>query len=159
MLKIFYKTGLYNYELENNECDFLVGGMVATFSANRIVTICRPNNMPIGFFIYDYNYYHDLPDEVYIVNHMPGVTIAVGQGEYSTDVYEDGTYKINDLLYCGGSGRISNSKIYRGNPIIGIVNSVCEDEIGFITSFSNLEMIRFGGKDEIQAEKTKVVPT
>ena len=148
MLKIFYRTGIYDYQLQ--EPELIKGGMIASFCGNRTVRVCRPSRMPIGFFIYDF-------DEFNNKSHIP---VAIGQGEYQTDEYEDDTYKINDLLYCGRTGKISNSKIYRGNPIIGIVNSVENRMIGFVSIFANLETSKFGDRDDrIQTRKTSVVPS
>jgi len=139
MLKIFYKTGIYGYQMQ--EPEMVKAGMVASFCGNRQIRTCRPGRLPCGFFICDLEELNNQPTFNYPANYKAHMTIAVGQGEYQTDEYEDGTYKINDLLYCGGTGKISNSRIYRGNPIIGIVNSVEKNMIGFITVFSNLESL------------------
>ncbi len=153
MLNIVYRPdGLYNYHLEDGI--EVSAGMVATYCGNREVTICRPSNLPVGFFISEKDPFFNVHSDP-----VEWTTVGIGQGEYETDIYEDGTYKVDDILYCGGTGKISNSKIYRGNPIIGIVCSVKDDMVGFISVFANLEAVRFGGKDEVHTRKTKVVPT
>jgi hypothetical protein len=109
----------------------ITGGMLATFSADREVTICDDKSVPIGFFIQDID----------IKNHGRShgdavVSVVLGQGEYETDIFEKSDYKIQNFLYCSCNGKISDEERYRGNIIIGIVNSVSDDKIGFITCFA-----------------------
>ena len=133
MLQIYYKTfiGAYNVSEIN-----IKGGMVATFTGNKTVGICRPGQMPIGFFLEDYpveNVFESASTD------FSKVPVAMGIGDYMTDTYEKGTYKISDLLYCDKEGIITNNTIYRGNPVVGIVNSVENNLIGFLSLFDNLE--------------------
>lgn len=127
MLNIIYRSGgIYCYEYKGKKPIF--AGMVATFSANRSVKICSNKTVPAGFFTWDHPHkdYHLPP------NFDKGC-IAVGHGEYQTDIYEEGLYKINDFLYCSCNGKITNNKKYKGNFIIGIVNYVDEKLVGFVT--------------------------
>jgi len=128
MLNILYKTSLFSYETRLTK---FLGGMIATFTGNREIGLCNDKSMPIGFFMHDY------------IPYIPTIaSIAIGQGEYQTNIFETDTiYKINDLLYCSQNGLISNNTMYRNNIIVGIVNFVSSDIIGFITCFSNLESL------------------
>jgi len=129
---------MYTYPCKG---DKILGGMVATFTGNRQVAVCKPSQRPIGFFIQDLIF--DDPMLMYPENFKDNpVMIAVGQGEYKTDTFSKGTYKINDLLYCGEVGKVTNSPLFKGYPIVGIVNSVEKDKIGFISVFSNLEAVK-----------------
>jgi hypothetical protein len=124
----FYRGTTYNYQCDS--FDFRAG-MIATFSGNRCIKIATDKDIPIGFFIHDSA---GSPFESFGSNSHQA--IAVGQGEYMTDNIEPGEYKINDLLYCSCNGKITNEKIYWGNIIIGIVNSVEGPLIGFVTCFT-----------------------
>jgi hypothetical protein len=71
---------------------------------------------------------------------MGVLTINGGFGKYQTDIFEKNEYKINDFLYCSENGKISNEDRYIGNIIIGVVNFVSNDKIGFVVCFArNLE--------------------
>jgi len=130
MFNIIYRGALYSYQCES--LDFQAG-MIATFSGNRGIKIASDKDVPIGFFI---NSSDGNPFE-YIESGVDShQAIAVGQGEYVTDTIEPGEYKINDFLYCSCNGKITNEKIYWGNIIIGIVNSVEGSLIGFVTCFA-----------------------
>ena len=131
MLTLIYKDGLYCYNLSQSASSpGILGGMVATFTGNREVGLCGPDNVPVGFFVCDTNSMN--PFEY---NPDSRTTIAVG-GELQTDVFEPGTYQVNDFLYCSHNGKISNDPQYRGNIIIGIVNTVAPPLIGFLTCFT-----------------------
>ena len=127
---VLYRTGFYNYTLSGKN----KAGMVATFSGNRTVKVCDHRSIPIGLFVTDLD---PLPYENQTPNYST-VTVAVGQGEYQTDLYEKGhqPYEINDVLYCSKNGKVTNEPKYQGGIIIGIVNFVEENLIGFITCFS-----------------------
>ncbi len=123
-------------------------GMVATFAGNRTVRICGPYDLPIGFFI------NSNPPQMHeSVSPNGQLSVAIGSGEYVTDVREESIYSINDLLYCGINGRMTNNTIYRGNPIIGIINSVIGNEIGFIGIFGNMEsIVKQEDQDQINSQ-------
>lgn len=121
MMEIFYKGDIYSYRTT----DKVVGGMVATFTGDREVSICTDKTIPIGFFTLD-----NKDSEVYANN---SVCVLVGQGEFRTDIFEKSEYRYNDFLYCSSKGKITNERKYKGNIIIGIVNYVSEDKIGLIT--------------------------
>lgn len=141
MLTIMYKVGMYCYNL-NPSSPVAMGGMVATFTGNREVGLCGPDNVPVGFFVNDTNAY--LPYESSPLLNDTKVTIAVG-GELQTDVFEPGIYQVNDFLYCNHSGIISNDPQYRGNIIVGIVNLVEPALIGFLTCLTRGLDISSGG--------------
>lgn len=130
MLNIIYKTAIYTYQTRS---PIISGGMVACFNGNREVTIGNPKLRPIGFFIYDADM-----KAVPITQDWVTVGVCVGQGEYQTDIYEPGDYKIEDLLWCSPNGKITNHLSYYPPNVqpIGIVNYVDEELIGFITTFS-----------------------
>lgn len=129
MLKILYKTAIYTYScVQNND---IFSGQVATFNSNREVRVCDSKSIPVGFFITDLDETCRLPTGV---NYR--FSVAIGQSELATDIFEPSEYRINDFLYCSDNGKITNEKKYRGNIIIGIVNSVAPEEIGFITMFA-----------------------
>jgi len=128
MLNIIYKVGMYCYNL-NPASPVALGGMVATFTGNREVGLCSPDTVPMGFFLHDTNSMDPYESVGYGV---AKTTIAVG-GELQTDVFEPGTYQVNDFLYCSHNGKISNDSQYRGNIIIGVVNLVESPLIGFLT--------------------------
>lgn len=142
MFQILYRAHVCAYEINKVS---ILGGMVATFIGNRKVGICRPGQLPIGFFMEDY------PDQNFFDSSVmfPHGKVVVGIAEYKTDVFEPGLYLINDLLYCGEEGKITNSPIYRGNPIVGVVNNTLDNLIGFISAFGNLESV---SKQEIKEE-------
>lgn len=158
MLEILHGSAKYSY---NTLDASFRAGMIATFVGNREIAICTDKTIPIGFFVNGSNEYR----RVFFVdgsneyrrpfeNRIESVVIAVGQGEYQTDICEEGEYRINDLLYCSPNGRITNNVFYRGNPTVGIVNSVERSEflwIGFITYFSNFESI-FNNQKTIKPE-------
>jgi len=127
MFKIIYRTGIYCYK---TKVPLHSGGMIASFCGNREVTICSPKSRAIGFFAYDGN----------VLFETGIASICIGQGEYQTDVYEPGKYEIEDLLYCSPNGKITNNPEFKGQ-LIGIVNHVCEEYVGFITAFSYQESI------------------
>lgn len=128
MFDIIYRGAIYNYRCESLNFN---AGMIATFSGNRCIKIATDKDVPIGFFINGSN--GNPFEQIGSSLHQP---IAVGQGEYVTDIIEPGEYKLNDFLYCSYSGNITNEKIYWGNIIIGIVNSVEGSLIGFVTCFT-----------------------
>lgn len=138
MLTIMYKVGIYSYNLNTSLLSqTIIGGMVATYTDNREVGLCSPDTVPVGFFMNDTN-----SASPYETPTFPGgrANIAVG-GELQTDVFEPGTYQINDFLYCSHNGKISNDPQYRGNIIIGIVNliepNIADPRlIGFLTCFT-----------------------
>jgi len=135
MFEILYNALVCTYNFNETSVS---GGMIATFTSNRTVGICKPNQLPIGFFMEDYpteNYYASS------VTNFSQVRIAIGIGEYRTDIHEEGFYNINDLLYCNPEGKLTNNPIYIRNPIVGIVNCVEDNVIGFLTVFDNLESI------------------
>jgi len=135
MFEILYNALVCTYNFNETSVS---GGMIATFTSNRTVGICKPNQLPIGFFMEDYpteNYYASS------VTNFSQVRIAIGIGEYRTDIHEEGFYNINDLLYCNPEGKITNNLLYKGNPIVGIVNYVENNVIGFLSIFDNLESI------------------
>lgn len=139
MLTILYKSLIGAYQLSNFETEIL-GGMVATFTGNREVGICKPNQVPLGFFIENLPDPRDPNTPLYNLPSNPAIRVAMGFGEYQTDVYDKkGLYRINDLLYCDINGKITNNPAYKGNPIIGIVNMIENGQLGFISIFSNLE--------------------
>ena len=131
MLRILYKSGLYNYPVLDGTKNAIEGGMVATFCSNRTVKKCSPGDIPCGFF------WQDLPpdDTLYFsnFNNSVMVSVLVGLGEFSTDVFEPGNYRINDFLYCSENSKVTNDPKYKGNIIIGLVNYVTPEEIGFVT--------------------------
>jgi hypothetical protein len=145
MLKIFYRSGLYSYQLRPclnknfsiNDYSYIKGGMIATFCEDRKVTLCNDSGIPAGFFIHDFlhDFIHNFcSDDI----SMCSASVAVGQGEYGTDIYEPSIYNINDFLYCSSNGKITNESKYKGNIIIGIVNYVSDSDkkIGFVTCFA-----------------------
>jgi hypothetical protein len=129
MLKILYKTDIYTYSYVSNSDIF--SGQVVTFNGNREVRVCDSESIPIGFFTTDL-------DENYkfFMGTNYRCSVAVGQSELATDIFEPSKYRINDFLYCSDNGKITNEKKYWGNIIFGIVNSVTPVEIGFITMFA-----------------------
>ena len=135
-LRILYRTGLYTYEIDGPH----EAGMIATFTGNRVAAVCQPDQIPVGFFITS-------------TSPFPGNTtgtVAIGQGEYQTDLFsqghngEDVEYKIRDLLYCSPQGLITTRKTLRRQPIVGIVNSVEDGFVGFVSCFSELESVGRG---------------
>lgn len=140
MVRIFYKSGIYSYGYQADSFEkngAVDDGMVATFCGNRQVKKCDSLSRPIGIFM------TTSTPSLFAPSDTITLAVLVGQGEYAVDVYEDGDYKINDLLYCSDRGMITNQKIHEKQPIIGIVNLIDDNEIGFITSFSNLEHARY----------------
>jgi len=138
MFSMLYRTGCYSYFTRINIP--YSAGMIATFTDNREVGICNDLTMPCGFFT----------TEVSPFGQSDRTFVAIGQGEYQTDVYEKPlkNYKLNDFLYCSKNGKITNESKYRGNIIIGIVNDVSEDYIGFITCFARgLEVATVIGRE------------
>lgn len=143
MINVLYRTGNYPYLTRNKN---VVGGMIATFSGNREVDICTNKTLPIGFFSQDFT-----PEshETAFTERM--LAVLIGQGEYQTDVFEkprqtatfekNCVYRLNDLLYCSCNGKITNEEYYRGGVIVGIVNYVSDDLIGFIAQLHNLESL------------------
>jgi hypothetical protein len=129
MFNIIYRGSVYTYQCESPDFQ---AGMIATFSGNRGIKIANDKDVPIGFFINDSGG-NPFERVSFLDSHQ---AIAVGQGEYVTDVIEPGEYTINDFLYCSCNGKITNEKIYWGNIIIGIVNSVEGSLIGFVTCFA-----------------------
>ena len=126
MLRIIYKTSIYSYPYVGNDNSF--SGQIASFVGNRSVMVCTDKMIPAGFFITDF-------DGIYNIWHTHA-TIAVGQSELVTDKFEPSKYKVNDFLYCSENGKVSNESRYRGNIIVGLVNSFTPTEIGFITMFA-----------------------
>ncbi len=118
MLYILYRSGFYVYKSNT----LLRGGEIVTFVGNRTVGLCNDQKMPVGFCCSEA---FELAQSNY--------TIGIGQGEFQTDLFDPGIYKHNDLLYCSSKGLISNNPIYHGNTVVGIVNHVEKDRIGFIT--------------------------
>lgn len=142
MFNILYGTARYCYQ---TRCKKVLGGQVATFCNNREVKICDSISMPIGFFMNDAT----MDDDASIARDTYTVVIAIGMGEYVTDIYEPGEYKINDMLYCSPFGKITNKPEFMGNPTIGIVSGIEGNEINFITCFTNLELVsRFRVEDK-----------
>jgi hypothetical protein len=143
MIDVLYRTGTFSYRTKNEN---VLGGMIATFSGNREVDICTNKTLPIGFFAHGYT---AEPHETVFIKGM--MAVLIGQGEYLTDVFERPRqtdtfekicqYKVNDLLYCSCNGKITNERCYRGGVIVGIVNYVSDDSIGFIAQLHNLEAI------------------
>lgn len=131
MFNIYCKGAIISYS--SSELVYKAG-MVATFTGFREVGICRPHMVPAGFFIND--------SDTLNFNSVcsPRVGIAIGFGEYETDVYENNEYQVRDLLYCSENGKITNNSYYRSNPIIGIVNGF-RGNVFFISIFSNLESV------------------
>jgi hypothetical protein len=123
-----YRVGSYCYDL-NPSSPVALGGMVATFTGNREIGLCSPDTVPVGFFMNDTN---SMDPYESVGFGDTKATIAVG-GELQTDVFEPGTYQVNDFLYCSHNGKISNDSQYRGNIIVGIVNYVESRLIGFLT--------------------------
>ena len=136
MLNILYRTVTSTFH-----CKALVYevGMVVTFSGNREVDICDDIKIPIGFLMESSNesfvqvYRKEIKASV--------VNILTGNAEFQTDIVEQSTYKIGDFLYCSRNGKLTNEAEYRGNIIIGIVNSVEETDegrpcIGLTTCFA-----------------------
>jgi hypothetical protein len=133
MIDVLYRSGFFSYTTKVLE---FTAGMVATFSGNREITVCSDKTVPIGFFS------ETQPNSIF----ESSTPILVGVGEYRTDIFEEGTYKINDFLYCSCNGKITNEARYRGNIIIGTVNYVSDkptgkpDEeipfIGFVSCFA-----------------------
>jgi hypothetical protein len=135
MLRMFYKSGIYTYRISCELSNEIKAGMVASFSIfeNKRITVCKNGMIPCGFFASDYNpiLYHA---------GIRYLNVTAGPGEYSTDIFEPSLYKINDYLYCSKNGRITNESKYKGSIIIGLVNSISDDEIVFLTLFArNLE--------------------
>jgi hypothetical protein len=124
MLKVIYRSGgFYIYQTEGN----ISGGIVATFVGDRKVKLCDDKSIPCGFILDDYQS---------LSQTRTHATLCIGQAELVTDIFEKNEYKTQDFLYCSVNGKISNEVRYKGNIIIGIVNSVLENEIGFITCFA-----------------------
>ena len=123
MIDIIYRGAIYSYEYSNN--NMILAGMVATFAGDRGVDLCTDKTIPIGFFMTD-----AIPPPFMPPSHL---SVMVGQAELRTDIFEKSYYKITDFLYCSINGKITNESRYRGNIIIGIVNDLSEDKIGFIT--------------------------
>jgi hypothetical protein len=139
MLTIIYKQGIfvYSWNIQDYNSRTIKSGMVATFTNNREVGLCSNETVPIGFFLHD-----NVPANPYESFGFGDLkaSVAVG-GELQTDIFEPGEYRINDFLYCSPDGKITNSYLYRGNIIIGIVNAVEPDFafprlIGFLTCFT-----------------------
>ena len=131
MLNILYCPSRYQYRHRGE--DDIFAGQVATFTGNRETKICRENDIPIGFFVDDY-----LKSDFWLTS--PRISVLVGQAEFVTDIYEPSEYKINDFLYCSKNGRVTNESKYRGNIIIGVVNSFNPGELGLVTMFArNIE--------------------
>ncbi len=146
MFEIIYK-GLYViYE----SVDLVYSaGMVATFFENGKVGICKPFNVPIGFYV------RDSTEE----NMVGRATVAIGFGQYKTDGHEQGDqYSSQDLLYCSYNGKITNDPSYIGNPIIGVVSSSEIDGLCFITQFSNLESV-YKNNRKVKEPETPVEST
>lgn len=149
MLQTYYRALTCTYDVSE---DGIIGGMVATFTGNKTIGICRPGQMPIGFFMEDYPSENDF---VSATTDFSKASIVVGIGDYITDTFEKGPYKVNDLLYCNKEGMITNNTIYRGNPIVGIVNSVENGYIGFISLFDNLESASMPESEKKIMKKSK----
>jgi hypothetical protein len=132
MLITLYVGGISSYRL--SETSTVMSGMMASFTGNRTVGICKPNQLPIGFFIDDYS---DSGFDPTTIN----IRVAVGTGEYQVDIFQPGSYSVNDLLYCGEDGIITNNTIYQRNPVVGIVNCVEDSLIGFISVLGNLKSL------------------
>jgi hypothetical protein len=140
MFDILYGTSRFCYQ---TRCECVFGGQITTFCKNREVKLCDHKSIPVGFFMND----RSMPEDASIVRDTYTVVLAMGMGEYITNIYEPGDYKINDMLYCSPYGKITNNPEFIGNPTVGIVNNVWDDKIGFITCFTNLESIsRFKNK-------------
>ena len=137
MLNIIHREGLYSFKTDNLDYN---AGMVATFIGNRQVGICNDKTIPVGFFVHD-SCRESIVFDATIEKASTGV-IAVGHGEFQTDIFEKSEYKHNDFLYCSCNGKITNETKYRGNFVLGIVNSVTEKEIGFITCFTRYVELR-----------------
>lgn len=132
MLKILYRTAFYSYHVDDTKK--YKAGMIATFcessAAEKVrpfVEVCDDKRRPIGFFC-------EGSEKRWDTWEYPG-TVAVGQGEYSTDIFEPDNYNLNDLLYCSPNGKITSNFEKSGKIAVGIVNSVSEEQIGFITVF------------------------
>jgi hypothetical protein len=123
MMEIIYRGNIYSYKYSNN---MILAGMVATFVGDRGVDLCTDQTIPIGFFMTDAIPPLFMPSSSHL-------SVMVGQAELRTDIFEESYYKITDFLYCSVNGKITNESRYRGNIIIGIVNDLSEDKIGFIT--------------------------
>jgi hypothetical protein len=117
MLEMFYREQIHTYKHRFS----IKAGMVATFVDNYTVGRCDHKSVPMGFFIKDSG-----PSALV-------VEIVMGLASLKTDVFEKGVYKIQDFLYCSRNGKITNERKYRGNIILGVVNSVEKNAIGFIT--------------------------
>lgn len=133
MMGIIYRSSIFVYDVSNPE--IVRAGMVATFCGNRVVKVCDHRSLPIGFFTQDLSE-DSFPPYVSSVGFETTAAVAVGHGEYRTDVFEKGLqYNINDFLYCSSNGLITNEYRYAGNIIIGIVNAIDNDILGFVTCF------------------------
>jgi hypothetical protein len=121
MFKIIYKTVVFEYKFLNRK-EKLYAGTIVCFKENRIITTCDSKSVPCGIVARDS-----------LSIYSSQIPVLIGPLECSTDIYEPSDYKINDFLYCSDNGKITNDKKYRGNIIVGLVNSVEKDRIGFVT--------------------------
>jgi len=139
-MNILYRGGSFSYNCKATSYE---AGMVVTFSGNREVDICDEIKMPIGFLA-------NSSSSPYEWSNPVSAHILIGTSEFQTDVYEQGVYKIGDFLYCSRNGKLTNEAGYRGNIIVGIVNTIInkfgynnthdeearQDIIGVFTIFS-----------------------
>lgn len=130
MFRILYKAGLYVYKTYEN---WGSGGVIASFKGNRTVGVCRDGEVPFGFFTDDSSSQRPVLDNT--------ARIAVGPGEYTTDVYEKEDYNPGDILYCSPDGKITNKRKTGGKVAIGIVSGFQENELTFIAVSPNLEAV------------------
>jgi len=129
MLIMFYKSGVFCYECESKK---FKSGMVGTFTGNRKIKLCDDKSFPVGFFSQD--------SDSSVFGTSLRACLIMPPGEFQTDVFEKSDYKVDDFLYCSENGMITNEKKYRGNIILGIVNFVEKENIGFVTCLArNIE--------------------
>ena len=132
MVEIRYRDGLYTYKTKEAA---ITKGMIATYTDNYEVGICNNKTRPIGVFTSPIPW--DSP-------HQPAFSLAVGVatglGEFKVDCFEEGTYKINDVVFCSPMGLITNNRKIGGPFSVGIVNYVQDDFIGFLTNYYPLPL-------------------